>query len=120
MRSTAARLRPLETCLFSSLFLLLRTLRNEVVGRSGRGRTNQISRPPGPTSPLRPKTAERMPGGKAEGRRQKTESRRQKAEGREQKAESRRQKAEGKRAEGREQKAEDRRQKAEGREQKAA
>src|SRR6266705_714013 len=86
MRSTAARSRPLETCLFSSLFLLLRTMRNEVVGRSGRGRTNQISRPPGPTIPLRPKTAERMPGGK--GRKRKAEGRRQKAEGRRQKTKS--------------------------------
>ena len=65
-------------------------MRNEVVGRSGRGRTNQISRPPGPTISLRPKIAKRMPG---EGRR--AEGRKQKAEGRKQKAESRRQKAAG-------------------------
>src|ERR1700675_3808525 len=90
MQATAMRSRSLELCLFSSLFLLLRTARNEVVGRSGRGRTNQISRPPGPTIPLRPKTVERMPGGK--GRKQKAESRRQKAEGRRQKAEGRMQK----------------------------
>src|SRR5947207_15472618 len=35
--------------------------RNEVVGRSGSGRTNQISRQPGPTISLTPQTVEKMP-----------------------------------------------------------
>ncbi|PYT05654.1 MAG: hypothetical protein DMF60_11215 [Acidobacteria bacterium] len=35
--------------------------RNEVVGRSGSGRTNQISRQPGPTISLTPQRVEKMP-----------------------------------------------------------
>ena len=39
-------------------------MRNEVVGRNRRGRTNQISRAPSPTSPLTLKNEKKMPRGK--------------------------------------------------------
>src|SRR6266404_2236456 len=54
---------PKNTLVF--FILLLRTVRMSVVGRNGRGRTNQISRPPSPTSSLRTKTGQRMPGKKS-------------------------------------------------------